>query len=72
MLFFKVEIMRNTNCRYMINAIGKGGETYFTHCQSKKDVKNWLNDNKDKINANEVRIVDKHRIPLLDKLFLRG
>lgn len=64
--------MRNSNCRYMVNAIGKGGETYFTHCQTKKDVKNWINDNKGKILANEVRIVDRRKKPLLDMLFLRG
>ncbi len=64
--------MKNSNCRYMINAIGKGGETYFTHCQTKKEVKNWIKDNSDKIITNDIRIVDKRKRPLFDLLFLRG
>ena len=31
--------MGKTSCRYVINALGKGGETYYTHCKDKAEVK---------------------------------
>lgn len=64
--------MRNTNCRFMINAIGKGGETFFTHCQTKSEVQNWIKDNQDKLDSKQIRVVDRRKKPLLDLLFLRG
>lgn len=64
--------MRNTTCRFMINAIGKGGETYFTHCQTKKEVNNWIKDHQEKINPEDIRIMDRRKKPLLDLLFLRN
>ncbi|WP_041580768.1 hypothetical protein [Bacillus sp. 1NLA3E] len=64
--------MRNTNCRFMINVIGKGGETFFTHCHTKNEVKNWIRENEEKIIAKTIRIVDRRKRPLLDLLFQRG
>ncbi|WP_147535847.1 hypothetical protein [Bacillus marasmi] len=64
--------MRNSNCRFMVNAIGRGGETFFTHCQTKQEVQTWIQANQEKIDPKQVRIVDKRKKPLLDLLFLRG
>lgn len=64
--------MRNTTCRYMINAVGKGGETYFTHCHTKTEVNNWIKANEEKIKTEEIMIMDRRKKPLLDLLFLRG
>jgi hypothetical protein len=56
----------------MINVIGKGGETFFTHCHTKNEVKNWIRENEEKIIAKTIRIVDRRKRPLLDLLFQRG
>lgn len=60
--------MGNTSCRYVVSAVGKGGETYFTHCQNHQDLKKWIADNQEKLLMNELKIVDKKKNPLL-KLF---
>ncbi|NMD68767.1 hypothetical protein HHO41_00595 [Bacillus sp. DNRA2] len=63
--------MRNTNCRFSINAIGKGGETFFTHCQTKQEVQNWIQAHQEKLDPEQIRIVDRRKKPLLDLLLLR-
>ena len=64
--------MGNTNCRFTINAIGKGGETYYTYCQTKKEVDHWIKEHQDKILTENIRITDKRKNPLLDLLFSRN
>ncbi|MGM0877903.1 MAG: hypothetical protein ACQEWV_25010 [Bacillota bacterium] len=56
--------MGNT-CRYVVNAVGKGGETYYTQFSNKKDLKNWITDHQEKLLMNELKIVDKELHPLL-------
>ncbi len=59
--------MGNT-CRYVVNARGKGGETYYTTCKDKEELKNWISSNEEKLVMNELKITDKNQNPLL-KLF---
>jgi hypothetical protein len=56
--------MGNT-CRYVVNAVGKGGETYYTHFKNKQELEKWITDYQDELLMNELRIVDKHKHPLL-------
>ncbi|MBA9026299.1 MULTISPECIES: hypothetical protein [Bacillaceae] len=60
--------MGNISNRYVINAVGKGGQTYLTHCQDKEALKKWIADHEDHLVMNELKIVDKKKHPLL-KLF---
>lgn len=60
--------MGNISNRYVINAVGKGGQTYLTHCQDKEALKKWIADHEDHLVMHELKIVDKKRHPLL-KLF---
>jgi hypothetical protein len=60
--------MGKTSCRYVINAVGKGGQTYLTHCQDKHSLKKWLADHEDNLVMNELKIIDKKRQAFL-KLF---
>lgn len=60
--------MGETTCRFVINAIGKDGETYITQCQDKNELKKWIADHEEKLLMNELKIVDKKRNPFL-KLF---
>lgn len=62
--------MENT-CRYVVNALGKGGETYYTKCKDKHELKNWININKEKLIMNELKIVDKNGIRFLNWLSSR-
>lgn len=57
--------MGNSSCRYIVNAVGKGGETYLTHCQDKPALKKWIADHEEKLIMNELKIVDKHKLPFL-------
>jgi hypothetical protein len=58
--------MRNTStCRYVINALGKGGETYYTHCNDKSEVKKWIADHEHKLSMKDVKVIDKNKHPLL-------
>ncbi|WP_191562178.1 hypothetical protein [Metabacillus idriensis] len=57
--------MKNNSCRYVINAIGKGGETYLTHCQDKQELNKWIADRQDKLLMNEIKITDKKKNPFL-------
>ncbi|PGT80289.1 hypothetical protein [Bacillus sp. AFS040349] len=56
------------SCRYVVNAVGKGGETYFTHFQDKQELKTWLKDHQDKINMKDIKINDKKMNSLLKTL----
>ncbi|WP_409299839.1 hypothetical protein [Peribacillus sp. SCS-155] len=56
--------MGNSSCRYVVNAVGKGGETYLTHCKDKQALNKWIGDNQEKIIIDEIRIVDKKRHPI--------
>lgn len=60
--------MEKTPYRYVVNAIGKSGETYFTHCHDKHALKKWLKDHENDLIMDEIRITDKKKHPLL-KLF---
>ncbi|WP_462409825.1 hypothetical protein [Neobacillus sp. Marseille-QA0830] len=48
-------------CRYVVNALGKGGETYYTQCRDKQELKRWIHENKEKINMQEIKITDKNQ-----------
>jgi hypothetical protein len=60
--------MEKTSYRYVVNAVGKGGETYFTHCLDKYALKKWLKDHENELIMDEIKITDKKRHPFL-KLF---
>ncbi|WP_163100359.1 hypothetical protein [Peribacillus alkalitolerans] len=57
--------MNDVKNRYIVNAIGKNGETYLTQCQDKQTLKKWISDNKEKLIMDELKIVDKKKHPLL-------
>ncbi|MBM7692197.1 hypothetical protein JOC77_001624 [Peribacillus deserti] len=59
--------MGNTS-RYVINGVGKNGETYFTSCHDKHDLKKWIADHEHRLLMNELKIIDKKK-PALLKLF---
>lgn len=59
--------MGNT-CRYVVNAVGKSGETYYTHCKDKQELEKWIIDHQEKLSMDEVKIIDKNKNPFL-KLF---
>jgi len=56
--------MGNT-CRYVVNALGKGGETYYTLCRDKQELKKWITNNQHKIIMNELKIIDKNENPFI-------
>ncbi|WP_026695112.1 hypothetical protein [Peribacillus kribbensis] len=60
--------MGKSSSRFIIQATGKGGETYYTSCQCKNELKKWMADHQDKLLLNEVRVTDNRKNPLL-KLF---
>ncbi|HZG72500.1 MAG TPA: hypothetical protein VEY51_13265 [Chondromyces sp.] len=61
--------MGKSTCRYIINAVGKRGETYYTQCQDKQELNKWLEDNKEKLLMDELKIIDKNKNPLLKWFF---
>lgn len=63
--------MEKSTHRYVVNAVGKGGETYLTTCQNKQELDKWLADHKDDLIINELKVFDKRRNPLL-KFFSRN
>ena len=63
--------MRNSSYRYLVNALGKGGQTYLTHCQDKYELEKWLAEHKDDLIMNELRVIDKKRHPFLKLFSLR-
>ena len=58
--YLKVDIMGNT-CRYVVNALGKGGETYYTLCKDKQELKSWITNNREKLILDELIIKDKNQ-----------
>lgn len=60
--------MGKSSCRYVVNAVGKCGETYYTHCQDKHELNKWIAEHKEKIIMDELKINDKSKNPLM-KLF---
>ncbi|WP_062352815.1 hypothetical protein [Bacillus kwashiorkori] len=52
-------------CRYVVNAIGKGGETYHTYCKDKQELKKWIADNQERITMDELKIVDRSKNPIM-------
>lgn len=63
-------LTKKKSCRYVINARGKNGETYFMTCDSKKEVKKWLEENDSKLNRKELKVIDKHKKLILAKSLL--
>lgn len=60
--------MEKTPYRFVVSAVGKGGQTYLTNCQDKYELKKWLADHEDDLIMNEVKIIDKKKNPIF-KLF---
>lgn len=60
--------MGKTTHRYIVNAVGKGGEIYLTHCQNKNELEEWLVKHEDLLIMDELKVIDKKRHPIL-KLF---
>ena len=52
------------HCRYVVNAVGKGGEQYYTQFDDKQELTNWITDRKDKLVMEELKIIDKNRLSL--------
>ncbi|MFD1779095.1 hypothetical protein ACFSFW_10490 [Fredinandcohnia salidurans] len=52
-------------CRFVINAIGKNGELYYTQCRDKEELKHWLKKNQHKIFVNDLKVIDKEKNPTL-------
>ncbi|WP_040209306.1 hypothetical protein [Neobacillus jeddahensis] len=50
-----------STCRYVVNALGKGGETYYTLCKDKQELQNWIHINREKLIMDELIITDKHQ-----------
>jgi hypothetical protein len=63
--------MGNTSCRYIINAVGKSGESYHTYFQDKQELTKWIADNKEKLIMNELKIIDKNKLSFLKWLSLK-
>ena len=59
-IILKVGIMGNT-CRYVVNALGKGGETYYTYCKDKHELQKWIHNNREKLIMDELIITDKNQ-----------
>ncbi|SUV06287.1 Uncharacterised protein [Cytobacillus firmus] len=51
-----------------VSATGKNGETYYTQCKDKEELKEWLAEHEDKLNKKELKVTDKKRHPLLSWL----
>jgi hypothetical protein len=59
--------MANT-CRYVVNALEKGGETYYTLCKDKQELQKWIYTNQEKLIMEELKITDKNQT-FFSKLF---
>ncbi len=57
-----------STCRYVVNALGKGGETYYTRCKDKQELQNWIHNNREKLIMDELIVTDKNQ-SLFSKLF---
>lgn len=51
-------------CRYVVNAVGKGGETYYNQFEDKQELTDWITDRKEKLVMEELKITDKNRFSL--------
>jgi hypothetical protein len=51
MIFIKGGEYEKRKLKIYDQCIGKGGETFFTHCQTKKEVQKWIEDNQDKLDT---------------------
>jgi len=58
-------------CRYVVNAVGKGGETYHTQFEDKQDLTKWITDRKEKLVMEELKVIDKNRFSLMNWLRLK-
>ncbi len=63
--------MRQTNNRYTVNAVGTNGQIYLTNCKDKSELKQWLAKHEHHIIKEELQIIDKKRIQLLNLFSLR-
>lgn len=53
--------MEKNNHRYVVNAVGKGGETYLTICQNKQELQKWLAEHEEDLIMEELQVIDKKR-----------
>jgi len=63
-------LTKKKTCRYVINATGKNGETYFMTCDNKQEVKKWIKENNSKLNPKELKVTDKQKKLVLAKSLL--
>ncbi|PLR89996.1 hypothetical protein [Bacillus sp. T33-2] len=59
--------MENTRHRYIINGVGKNGETFMACCRNKQDLKKWVAEHEQRLQMDQLKIVDKKK-PSLFKL----
>ncbi|MFT4415816.1 hypothetical protein ACLM5H_18310 [Fredinandcohnia humi] len=52
-------------CRFVVNAMGKDGETYFTQCKDKEELIKWIKENQHRISVNDLKVIDKVKNPTL-------
>ena len=64
--------MRKSSCRYVISALGKGGETYYTHCQDKTELTKWISEHQDKLSMDDLKVIDNKKHPLLKWLSFKA
>jgi hypothetical protein len=51
-------------CRYIVNAVGKGGETYYNQFEEKQELTKWISERRDQLVMDELKIIDKNRFSL--------
>ncbi len=68
-IFSKGWAFMGNTCRFVVNAVGKQGETYYTQLNTKKELENWISDHQEKLLMDELKIVDK-KLPPFFKWFL--
>jgi hypothetical protein len=52
---------KKQQCRYIVNAVGKNGETYITSCDNKTELQQWIKQNEDKLNKKKLTIKDNYK-----------
>ena len=50
-------------CRFVINAMGKDGEIFYTHCNDMEELKKWIHEHHHKISVNDLKVIDKVKNP---------
>ena len=50
--------MRKSTCRYVINAVGKSGQIYMSHCEDKHTLNKWIAEHQDQLIMSELKITD--------------